>query len=236
MRAGGRDRKLRQPRPTSISCSPTRRRLPPGSASAGSLIAMSLEIASVLPGAVGRGCATVASRISPLLVRRLVQAAIGVSVLAGPLTAGSAFAAGPSSRHLDISELDTGSPDRPAYSATRPPPSRYRSTGRTHWLRRCDRRALRRWHSTDPRRLSSRQPPPTAKWTSTGAAATRHWRSLTAKRQIRAVATAARRLRRSSRRHVVGHRRAPPRPRRNLRRHLSRMAGVVRREPRRHRR
>jgi LysM domain len=59
-------------------------------------IAAFLEVASVLPGAAGRGCAAVAAKTSPMLIRRIVQAAIGVSVLAGPLTAGSAFAAGPS--------------------------------------------------------------------------------------------------------------------------------------------
>jgi resuscitation-promoting factor RpfA len=55
-----------------------------------------LEVASVLPGAVGRGGEAIATHVSPTLMRRLVQAAIGVSVLAGPLTAGSALASGPS--------------------------------------------------------------------------------------------------------------------------------------------
>jgi LysM repeat protein len=59
-------------------------------------IAIALEVASVLPGVAGRRCAAVAARTTPMLLRRIVHAAIGVSVLAGPLTAGSAFAAGPS--------------------------------------------------------------------------------------------------------------------------------------------
>ena len=72
-------------------------------------ITVFLEVASALPGAAGRGCAAVAARTSPMLVRRIVQAAIGVSVLAGPMTAGSAFATGPSTTHIDI---DTGRPAR----------------------------------------------------------------------------------------------------------------------------
>jgi hypothetical protein len=56
-------------------------------------ITVFLEVASALPGAAGRGCAAVAAKASPLLVRRIVHAVIGVSVLAGPLTAGPAFAA-----------------------------------------------------------------------------------------------------------------------------------------------
>jgi resuscitation-promoting factor RpfA len=59
-------------------------------------IAVVLEVASTLPGAAGRGCAAVAAKTSPMLVRRIVHAVIGVSVLAGPLTAGSAFADGTS--------------------------------------------------------------------------------------------------------------------------------------------
>jgi len=58
--------------------------------------ALVLEVASTVPGATGRASAAVAARVSPKLLRRVVHAAIGVSVLAGPLTAGSAFAAGPS--------------------------------------------------------------------------------------------------------------------------------------------
>ena len=67
-------------------------------------ITVFLEVASALPGAAGRGCAAVAAKASPLLVRRIVHAVIGVSVLAGPLTAGPAFAAGPSS----TSEITVG--------------------------------------------------------------------------------------------------------------------------------
>ena len=69
-------------------------------------VAVFLEIASVLPGATGRGFAAVAARTSPLLIRRVVQAAIGLSVLAGPLTAGSAFAAGPSTNTSTSTQVD----------------------------------------------------------------------------------------------------------------------------------
>jgi hypothetical protein len=65
-----------------------------------------LEVASVVPGAVGRSCASVGATVSPMLLRRLVQAAIGVSVLAGPLTAGSAYADGPSTTTSTSTTVD----------------------------------------------------------------------------------------------------------------------------------
>lgn len=65
-----------------------------------------LEVASTLPGAAGRGCAAIAARTSPILVRRMVQAVIGLSVLAGPMSAGSAFATGPSTTTSTSTELD----------------------------------------------------------------------------------------------------------------------------------
>ena len=122
-------------------------------------IAVFLEVASALPGAAGRGCAAVAARLSPMLVRRIVQAAIGVSVLAGPMTAGSAFATGPSTTTTTSTQADrpvsaaapmqadtssapdTGpasdtnpappSLDRPAtaFVASSPPPAQRASTG-----------------------------------------------------------------------------------------------------------
>jgi len=69
-------------------------------------IAIFLELATVLPGAAGRGCAAVAAKTTPTLVRRIVHAAIGVSLLAGPLTAGSAFAAGPSTTSSTSTDAD----------------------------------------------------------------------------------------------------------------------------------
>jgi hypothetical protein len=65
-----------------------------------------LEVASALPGATGRGCTVVATRVTPVLVRRIVHAVIGVSVLAGPLTAGSALAAGPSASTSTSTQVD----------------------------------------------------------------------------------------------------------------------------------
>jgi hypothetical protein len=101
-------------------------------------VAVFLEVASVLPGAVGRGCAAVAAKTSPMLVRRIVHAAIGVSVLAGPLAAGSAFAAGPSNTTSTSTPVDRPSSltapaladtspaplslDRPAFVPSSPPP------------------------------------------------------------------------------------------------------------------
>jgi hypothetical protein len=69
-------------------------------------ITVLLEVASTLPGTVGRGCAAIAARTSPMLVRRMVQAVIGLSVLAGPMSAGSAFATGPSTTTSTSTELD----------------------------------------------------------------------------------------------------------------------------------
>ncbi len=83
-----------------------------------------LEVASTLPGSVGRGCAAIAARTSPMLVRRIVQAVIGVSVLAGPLTAGSAFAAGPSTTTSTSTQVDrpvSGVAPRLAETSQAPP-------------------------------------------------------------------------------------------------------------------
>jgi LysM domain-containing protein len=109
-------------------------------------VAVFLEVASALPGALGHGFAAVAARVSPTLVRHVVQAVIGISVLAGPLTAGSALAAGPSTttstsvdrpNSLAVPPLAAGSPaplalDRPATTfvpASPPPPHKQASTG-----------------------------------------------------------------------------------------------------------
>ena len=83
-------------------------------------IAVVLEVASVLPGAAGRGCAAVAAKTTPMLVRRIVQAVIGVSVLAGPMAAGSAFAAGPSTSTSTSTEVDRPSSLTPALTETSP--------------------------------------------------------------------------------------------------------------------
>jgi nucleoid-associated protein YgaU len=112
-----------------------------------------LEVASALPGAAGRGCAAIAARLSPMLVRRIVQAVIGVSVLAGPVTAGSAFATGPSTTTTTSTQVDrpvsaaapmqadtspapdtSAAPpslDRPAtaFVASSPPPAQRAATG-----------------------------------------------------------------------------------------------------------
>jgi nucleoid-associated protein YgaU len=108
-------------------------------------VAVFLEVASVLPGAAGRGCAAVAAKTTPTLVRRIVQAAIGVSVLAGPLIAAPAFAAGPSTNTTTSTSVDrpnsavASSPpetsptpfalDRPAtaFVPSAPPPATKRS-------------------------------------------------------------------------------------------------------------
>jgi hypothetical protein len=53
---------------------------------------LALEAAAALPGWCGRACGCVAARVAPRLVRRIAQALIGVTVLAGPLAGGSAMA------------------------------------------------------------------------------------------------------------------------------------------------
>jgi hypothetical protein len=65
-----------------------------------------LEVAGTLPGAAGRGCAAIAARTSPMVVRRIVQAVIGISVLAGPMAAGSALATGPSTTTSTSTQVD----------------------------------------------------------------------------------------------------------------------------------
>ncbi|HEY5455762.1 MAG TPA: LysM domain-containing protein [Acidothermaceae bacterium] len=121
-----------------------------------------LEVASTLPGAAGRGCTAIAATTSPMLVRRIAQAMIGVSVLAGPMTAGSAFATGPSTTTSTSTQVD-----RPASAAT-PMPSGTTATPDTSST-----------PDTSPAPLSLDRPatafvalsPPAAQRTSTGAAA-----------------------------------------------------------------
>jgi hypothetical protein len=109
-----------------------------------------LEVAGTLPGVAGRGCAAIAARTSPMLVRRIVQAVIGVSVLAGPMTAGSAFATGPSTTTSTSTQVDRPvSPAAPMLAET------------SHAPPTLDR----------PATPFVASPPPAAKRTSTGAAA-----------------------------------------------------------------
>jgi nucleoid-associated protein YgaU len=56
-------------------------------------LAVSLEVFSQLPGVIGRGCSVTAASVTPRVVRRLAQAAVGLTVLAGPISAPSAWAA-----------------------------------------------------------------------------------------------------------------------------------------------
>jgi LysM repeat protein len=134
------------------------------------VIAVVFELASVLPGAVGRGCAAIAARTTPMLVRRIVQAAIGVSVLAGPLTAGSAFAAGPSGGASTSTTTTSASstPATPSPSAGSP----------AIQLDRPNSLAAPALQGTSPALALDRpatpfvaSPPQTPKWTSTGPAA-----------------------------------------------------------------
>jgi resuscitation-promoting factor RpfA len=52
-----------------------------------------LAFAGAAPGVVGRLCAKTSKRLTPHVARRLVEAVVGISILAGPLSATSAFAA-----------------------------------------------------------------------------------------------------------------------------------------------
>ena len=56
-------------------------------------IAVSLEILGRLPGLVGQVCSAVAANVNPRIVRRLAQAAIGMTIAAGPLSTPFAWAA-----------------------------------------------------------------------------------------------------------------------------------------------
>jgi len=93
-------------------------------------VAVSLEVAGRLPGAVGRRCSAIAIRVSPRVVRRLAQATIGISVLAGPISGGSAWAA-TAARPMTTVAYSGASPvsvDRPlgwgsAVALEIPPPS-----------------------------------------------------------------------------------------------------------------
>jgi len=80
-----------------------------------------LQFASAAPGAVGHGCEVVCERLSPAILRRFVEAVVGISILAGPLTAGSALA---------VPTVKV-----PAASAT-PTPS---ASGAGHWMSELDR-------------------------------------------------------------------------------------------------
>src|SRR5450631_262366 len=56
-------------------------------------VVVTVELATGLPGVFGRQFTRLARTVTPATVRRLAQAAIGFSVLLGPMTAGRALAA-----------------------------------------------------------------------------------------------------------------------------------------------
>jgi resuscitation-promoting factor RpfA len=56
-------------------------------------IAVGLEVLGRLPGFIGRACSAVAASVNPRILRRLAQAAVGLTVLAGPVSTPSAWAA-----------------------------------------------------------------------------------------------------------------------------------------------
>jgi hypothetical protein len=56
-------------------------------------MAVSLEIFGRLPGVFGARCSALAASLSPRVVRRLAQAAVGLTILAGPMATPSAWAA-----------------------------------------------------------------------------------------------------------------------------------------------
>lgn len=56
-------------------------------------VVVTIELATALPGVFGRQFTRLARIVTPATVRRLAQAAIGFSVLVGPMTAGRAMAA-----------------------------------------------------------------------------------------------------------------------------------------------
>ena len=127
-------------------------------------IAAFLEVAGTLPGAAGRGCAAIAATISPMLVRRIVQAVIGISVLAGPMSAGSAFATGPSTSTSTSTSTQVDRPASaiaPAVAGASTAPNTNAAPRTSAALPTVDR----------PATAFVASPPPTAKRTSTGAVA-----------------------------------------------------------------
>jgi hypothetical protein len=56
---------------------------------------LALELAAAVPGSGGRVFGTIAATVTPRVMRKLAQGLIGLSVLAGPLSAGHALAAAP---------------------------------------------------------------------------------------------------------------------------------------------
>jgi hypothetical protein len=87
-------------------------------------LAASLELAGAVPGWCGRSSRAVARRVSPPLVRRIAQTLIGLSVLAGPISTGSAagaVASGPPASGSGTSTAFASTPlDRPATAPNRP--------------------------------------------------------------------------------------------------------------------
>lgn len=78
-----------------------------------------LSVAGALPGAVGRLAARAARRVAPAVVRRAVEAAMGVSLVTGTLGATSAYADPPLPVHSAAPVLgDVGPFDRPVSSSS----------------------------------------------------------------------------------------------------------------------
>ena len=110
-----------------------------------------LALASRVPGASGRLCGAISRQLTPRLLRRLVEAAIGVSIVAGPLAGGSAFAvpvgstpaasatptasADPVASPTPITSAEPITPAAPITSAV-PAPSQPVESGRSDWLDR----------------------------------------------------------------------------------------------------
>jgi hypothetical protein len=86
-----------------------------------------LQFASAAPGAIGQVCEAACGRLSPAILRRFVEAVVGISILAGPLTAGSALA-------VPAVKVPAASAT-PSASAT-PTPS---ASGAGHWMSELDR-------------------------------------------------------------------------------------------------
>jgi hypothetical protein len=76
-----------------------------------------LQFASAAPGAVGRVCEAVSRRVTPAILRRVVEAIVGISVLAGPLTAGSALAV-PAAVKVPAASASPSTPGSAAPSAS----------------------------------------------------------------------------------------------------------------------
>ncbi len=118
-------------------------------------LAIMLEAATALPGAIGNSAHSVADYLTPKLLRKLLQAALGVSVLAGPLAASSAMAVDRSPVVATASPTTSAPPAQLSLDR----PESFSSGGPTAGLPSLDRASAPTPTSSITPKLSSGAPP-----------------------------------------------------------------------------